>query len=191
MTCSWSVVDVLSTTRMFRKEWCGRPSLRFWSKAGDGRRTVALFNMRCDGQQIPEQLDGTKPRMYRGRATFTGKAAPWNDGSPGAAAPASAEGRAAVGVPADGRVFGILTPDLEANACVWFTLPLRGLRIIEHGQQGLLKKRPVSVQFGNEDWSVRFSDINVIIPASGGRQQTGQEATFAAGPAGLALARGI
>ena len=145
---------------------------------GRGRsRTVALFNMRCDGQQIPEQLDGTKTRMYRGRATFTGKAAPWNDGSPGAMAPASAEGRAALGVSA-GRIFGILTPDLEANPCVWFTLPLRGLRVLEQGQQGLLKKRPVSVQFGNEVWNVRFSDINVIIPASGGRQQAAQEATF-------------
>ena len=53
---------------------------------GRGRsRTVALFNMRCDGQQIPEQLDGTKTRMYRARATFTGQAAPWNEGSPGGA----------------------------------------------------------------------------------------------------------
>lgn len=146
---------------------------------GRGRsRTVALFNMRCDGQQIPEQLDGTKPRMYRGRAIFSGKASPWNDGSPGAMAPASAEGRAALGV-GGGRIFGILTPDIEADPCVWFTLPLRGLRIVEHGQQGLLKKRPVSVQFGNEVWTVRYSDINVIIPASGGRQQSGQEATFA------------
>ena len=51
---------------------------------GRGRtRTVALFNMRCDGQQIPESLDGNKTRMYRARATFTGQAAPWNEGSPG------------------------------------------------------------------------------------------------------------
>jgi hypothetical protein len=145
---------------------------------GRGRsRTVALFNMRCDAQQIPEQLDGTKTRMYRGRAIFSGKAAPWNDGSPGEMAPASDEGTAVLGA-SGGRVFGILTPDLEANPCIWFTLPLRGLRIVEHGHQGLLKKRPVSVQFGNEVWTVRLSDIKVIIPASGGRQQLGQEAAF-------------
>lgn len=138
---------------------------------------MALFNMRCDGQQIPESLDGTKTRMYRTRATFSGQAAPWNDGSPGLASPASAEGRAALGV-VSGRVFGILTPDLEADPSVWFTLPLRGLRVVPHGQQGLLKKRPVSIQLGCDQWSVRLSDVNVIIPASGGRQQTGQEATL-------------
>ncbi len=145
---------------------------------GRGRaRTVALFNMRSDGQQIPESLDGTKTRMYRARGTFTGQAAPWNDGSPGLAAPASTEGRAALGVGA-GRVFGILTPDIEADPSVWFTFPLRGLRVVPHGQQGLLKKRPVSIQFGSDQWYVRLTDVNVIIPASGGRQQTGQEAAL-------------
>jgi hypothetical protein len=145
---------------------------------GRGRsRTVALFNMRCDGQQIPEQLDGAKTRMYRVRATFSGNASPWNEGSPGLGSPASAEGTAALGVQS-GRVFGILTPDLEAEPSVWFTLPLRGLRVVPHGQQGLLKKRPVSIQFGCDQWSVRLTDVNVIIPASGGRQQPGQEHTL-------------
>lgn len=145
---------------------------------GRGRtRTVALFNMRCDLQQIPESLDGNKTRMYRARATFSGQAAPWNDGSPGLAAPASSEGRAALGV-GSGRVFGILTPDLEADPSVWFTLPLRGLRVVPHGQQGLLKKRPLSIQLGCDQWFMRLTDVNVIIPASGGRQQAGQEGTL-------------
>jgi hypothetical protein len=138
---------------------------------------VALFNMRCDGQQIPEPLDGNKTRMYRARATFAGQAAPWNDGSPGLAAPASVEGRVALGV-GSGMVFGILTPDLEADPSVWFTLPLRGLRVVPHGQQGLLKKRPVSIQLGSDQWFVRLNDVKVIIPASGGRQQPGQEQTL-------------
>lgn len=138
---------------------------------------MALFNMRCDGQQIPEQLDGAKTRMYRARATFVGQAAPWNDGSPGLAAPASFEGTVALGI-GSGRVFGILTPDLEVDPSVWFTIPLRGLRVASHGQQGLLKKRPVSIQLGSDQWFVRVTDVNVIIPASGGRQQSGQEQTL-------------
>jgi hypothetical protein len=145
---------------------------------GRGRsRTVALFNMRCDGQQLPESADGAKTRLYRARGTFTGKASPWNEGSPGLASPASSEGRTALGV-GGGRVFGILTPDLEADPAVWFTLPLRTLRVVESGQQGLLKKRPVSIMLGCEDWQLRLSDVNIIIPASGGRQQAGQEATL-------------
>lgn len=145
---------------------------------GRGRtRTVALFNMRCDAQQIPESLDGNKTRMYRTRATFSGQAAAWNEGSPGLPAAASAEGRGALGV-VGGRVFGILTPDLEADPSVWFTLPLRGLRVIANGQQGLLKKRPVSIQLGCDQWFVRLTEVNIIIPASGGRQQTGQEAAL-------------
>ena len=147
---------------------------------GRGRsRTVALFGMRCDAQQVPESLDGTKTKLYRARATFSGKAAPWNEGTPGAPGPTSAEGRVVMGV-TPVRILGILTPDLVADPCIWFTLPLRGLRVIDHGQQGLLKKRPVSIQIGNEDWSIRVSDVNVVIPASGGRQQTGQEGTLLA-----------
>jgi hypothetical protein len=145
---------------------------------GRGRsRTVALFNMRCDGQQLPESADGQKVRLYRARGVFAGKAAPWNEGSPGLPSAASAEGRTALGV-GGGRVFGILTPDLVADPAIWFTLPLRALRVVESGQQGLLKKRPVSIMLGCEDWQVRLSDVNIIIPASGGRQQAGQEATL-------------
>jgi hypothetical protein len=146
----------------------------------DGRghsRTVALFNMRCDGQQIPESGDGVKARLYRARGVFTGKAAPWNEGSPGMPSGASAEGRTALGV-APSRIFGILTPDIAADPCLWFWLPLRGLRVVENGQQGLFKKRPVSIMIGCEDWQIRLSDVNIIIPASGGRQQAGQEATL-------------
>ena len=109
---------------------------------GRGRtRTVALFNMRCDGQQIPESLDGNKTRMYRTRATFAGQAAAWNEGSPGLPAAASAEGRAVLGV-GGGRVYGILTPDLEAEASVWFTLPLRGLRIVATRAAGSVEEAP-------------------------------------------------
>jgi hypothetical protein len=145
---------------------------------GRGRsRTVGLFRMRCDGQQLPESLDGERVRLYRARGTFTGKASAWNEGSPGAGSPASAEGRTALGI-GGGRVFGILTPDLVAEPCVWFTLPLRTLRVVEHGSQGLFKKRPVSVQIWFEDWSIRLSGVNIIIPASGGRQTPKQEATL-------------
>jgi hypothetical protein len=148
----------------------------------DGRghsKTMALLNMRCDGQQIPESLDGNKVRLYRARGTFSGSAAPWNDGSPGAMEALTTEGRTALGVGGN-RVFGILTPDLAADPCVWFSLPLRGLRVVDQGQQGLLKRRPVSIQFGNETWFVRVKDVNIIIPASGGRQQPGQEGTLLA-----------
>jgi hypothetical protein len=146
----------------------------------DGRghsRTVALFNMRSDGQQVPESMDGSKARLYRGRGVFNGKAAPWNEGSPGLPSQASAEGRTALGVGA-GRVFGILTPDLVADPCLWFTLALSSLRVVESGSQGLFKKRPVSIMIGCEDWQIRLSDVNIIIPASGGRQTPGQEATL-------------
>lgn len=145
---------------------------------GRGRSTtLALLNMRCDGQQSPESLDGTKARLYRARGSFSGKAAPWNGGSPGLAAAASAEGRTIVAV-GGGRVFGILTPDMVADPCIWFSIPLRGLRVAENGNQGLLKKRPRSVQLGNADWNVKLSDVHVIIPASGGRQQPAQEGTL-------------
>jgi hypothetical protein len=145
---------------------------------GRGRsRTVALFNMRCDGQQLPESMDGSRVRLFRGRANFSGKAAPWNDGSPGALASTNAEGRAAIAVDAN-RVFGILTPDLSAEDCIWFSLPLRGLRVAGHGRKGLLKSRPHSIQLGCQDWSVRMTDVNLVIPASGGRQQAGREATL-------------
>jgi len=146
----------------------------------DGRghaMTMALLNMRCDGQQLPEPLNGDKPRMYRVRASFSGQAAPWNGGSPGAMAPYSTEGRTALGVGGN-RVFGIVTPDLADDPCVWFSLSVRGLRIVEQGQQGFLKRRPVSIQFGSDQWFVRVKDVNIIIPASGGRQQPGQEAAL-------------
>jgi hypothetical protein len=138
---------------------------------------VALFNMRCDLQQIPESLDGVKLRLFRARATFSGKAAPWNEGSPGLPTPASSEGTAVVGI-GPTRVVGILTPDLEVNPSVWFHHPLRGMRVVSNGQQGMLKKRPISVHFGNEDWQVKVSGVNLIIPASGGRQQANQEQAF-------------
>jgi len=92
-------------------------------------------------------------------------------------APTSAEGRTAVAVGA-GRVFGILTPDQAALPSVWFSLPLRSLRLVEQGHKGLLKGRPEAIQFGNDQWRVKLSEINLIIPASGGRLQAKQEATF-------------
>ncbi|MFZ0664512.1 MAG: hypothetical protein WAM97_02070 [Acidimicrobiales bacterium] len=139
---------------------------------------VGLLNMRCDAQQIPEPLDGTKPRLFRGRGTFTGTASPWNEGgSPGQPAQATAEGRTALGIAA-GRVYGILTPDLAALPSVWFSLPLRSLRVVEEGRKGVLKGRPEAIQFGNDQWRVRLSDVNLIIPASGGRLQPKQEGTL-------------
>jgi hypothetical protein len=133
--------------------------------------------MRCDGQQIPEALDGTKARLFRAPATFIGKAAPWNEGSPGAPNQVSYEGRSVAAI-GGGRVYGILTPDMAADPSVWFSYPLRGLRVVENGNQGFLKKRPLSVQFGCDSWYVKMSEVFLIIPASGGRQTAGQEGTL-------------
>lgn len=140
--------------------------------------TVALLGMRCDAQQIPEPLDGNKPRLFRGKGVFQGKAAPWNaGGSPGLPAQAQAEGRTAIAV-GGGRVMGILTPDQATQPSVWFSLPLGGIRIVEQGSKGVLKSRPVSVQFGNDQWWCRLTEVSVIIPASGGRLQPKQEGTL-------------
>jgi hypothetical protein len=140
--------------------------------------TVALLGMRCDAQQVPEPLDGSKLRLYRARGVFQGNAAPWNEGgSPGLPAQAQAEGRTAIGV-GGGRVMGILTPDQAAHPSAWFSLPLTGLRIVEQGSKGMLKSRPVSVQFGNDQWWCRVTEVSVIIPASGGRLQPKQEGSL-------------
>jgi hypothetical protein len=144
-----------------------------------GARQLAPLQMKCDNQEIPEALDGAKPSGWWlvGVCSFSGPAAKGGEtGTLGETADTQAEGTAALAV-GGGRVFGIVSPNTDVAAAIWWSWPLSEVRVEAVGSQGFLKKRPTQLTLKTSDAQLTLAFVSRLYRNSGSRQ-SGQEASL-------------
>jgi hypothetical protein len=144
-----------------------------------GERQLAPLEMKCDKREIPEALDGSKPTGWWlvGTCRFSGSAALGGEtGTLGEPSDTQADGTAALAV-GNGRIFGIVSPNTDAAAAVWWSWPLSEVQVGTVGSQGFLKKRPTQLTLKTTDGQLTFADVSRLWRNSGS-QQAGQEASL-------------
>jgi hypothetical protein len=155
--------------------------------ARSAARQLQALEMKCDGKEIPEALDGEKPTGWwiASECTFAGAAAP--AGETGTLEPKKGivlKGPAAMAV-FDDRVIGILSPGSGAESALWWSWPLAGTGVEGHGTQGMFKKRPSKLRIDHNGRADGDGDGDSIVLGgvarlfrSSGRYQSGQESSL-------------
>lgn len=154
-------------------------------EARDSVRQLQALAMKCDGKEIPEALDGTKPTGWwiASECTFAGAAAPAGEtGTPGPKKDIVLKGPAAMAVFED-RVIGILGPRSEAEPALWWSWRLASTGVEGHGTQGMFKKRPSKLRIDHDGGADGDGDSIVLggvaqLFRSSGRYQSGQESSL-------------
>lgn len=141
--------------------------------------TVQALGMASDGQEIPELPDSSKPVGWwlAERSTYRGPAATAAENQQLAGIQDTAcDGTTALAVTKE-RVLGIVSPNDETTPAVWWSWSLSGLDIQTAGEQGFLRKRPVSIALMRDGATVELSAVSRLWRNSG-RYQDGQEGSL-------------
>jgi hypothetical protein len=153
--------------------------------ARNAARQLQALEMKCDGKEIPEALDGAKPIGWwiASECTFGGEVASGREtGTLGQKKDIVMKGPAALAV-FEERVIGILSPDSGAEPALWWSWPLTSTAVEGHGTQGAFKKRPSKLRLDRGGGAEGDGDSIVLggvarLYRSSGRYQTGQEGSL-------------
>jgi hypothetical protein len=154
----------------------------------DARRTahkLVSLDMKCDGKDIPEPLDGSEPIGWwlAGDCTFGGSLSPVGETDTlGDPVEGTMKGQAAIAI-GDGRVIGIMSPASQTAAALWWAWPLSSTKITAVGTQGLFKKRPTAIRLDRNGGADAEGDTLILkvvtkLYRKSGKFQSAQEASL-------------
>jgi hypothetical protein len=139
------------------------------------------LGMKCDGKEIPDPLEpaasylgkeqltwkdvvGAKSNQSRWIAvgSFTGKARMPGTASVESIATGPGQPVAMTIVETEDRLLGILGPDDQSQAAIWWAWPLDALAVQTEGVQGTFRKRPRRVSIGAFGSQVDLLEISSV-----------------------------
>jgi hypothetical protein len=145
---------------------------------GAARKEIGI-GVRCDAKDIPEPLSGAKPVGWwlAAEASYTGSASTGGE-TPniGDAREVSVSGTAALAV-AEGRIIGIVSADNRGEPALWFAWSLTQVAVQTTGSQGLLRKRPTTIEVRGTDGTLELMSISRLL-RNMGSYHSGQEGSL-------------